>query len=356
VSKFKATAISDVYTPAEVARAAGVPLSDVRALIATGGVRLISGTAFISASEAIRAAKQLRAVMTARPMAARAQLFDEITPDAAGSHALAGSRSAGMPALFSSVAHGAVIALIVAMTALSADSAPHESAATEPARLVFLVTPGPGGGGGGGGNRMKRPATRLERRGVAHAALSVPEVVPEQPAPAPEPKPTPPPPPEAPVAPVAATAAHTQDQAGVIERPHAGDPSAGSGVGGGAGSGRGTGNGEGDGSGIGPGSGGGTGGGPYRPGSGITPPRLLREVKADYTDDARRRGISGDVVLEIVVLRNGSVGEVKVVRGLGAGLDERAVRAVRQWQFDPARRFGTAVDVLVEVAVEFILR
>ena len=102
--------------------------------------------------------------------------------------------------------------------------------------------------------------------------------------------------------------------------------------------------------------GGGTGGGPYRPGSGITPPRLLREVKADYTDDGRRRGLQGDVVLEIVVLRDGSVGEVTVLQGLGAGLDQRAAAAVRQWRFDPARRRGTPVDVIVEVAVEFTLR
>jgi TonB family protein len=79
-------------------------------------------------------------------------------------------------------------------------------------------------------------------------------------------------------------------------------------------------------------------------------------VKADYTEEGRRRGLSGDVVLEIVVRRDGSVGEVKVLQGLGAGLDERAIQAVRQWRFDPARRLGTPVDVLVEVEVEFILR
>ena len=104
------------------------------------------------------------------------------------------------------------------------------------------------------------------------------------------------------------------------------------------------------------GTGGGTGGGPYRPGSGIEPPRVLREVKADYTEDARRRGINGDVVLEIVVRRDGSVGDVKVLQGLGGGLNDRAIQAVRQWRFAPARRQGSAVDVIVEVAVEFKLR
>ena len=53
---------------------------------------------------------------------------------------------------------------------------------------------------------------------------------------------------------------------------------------------------------------------------------------------------------------DGSVGDVKVLQGLGGGLDERAIQAVRQWRFAPARRRGAAVDVVVEVSVEFKLR
>jgi protein TonB len=45
-----------------------------------------------------------------------------------------------------------------------------------------------------------------------------------------------------------------------------------------------------------------------------------------------------------------------VLQGLGGGLDERAIAAVRQWRFAPARRQGQPVDVIVEVAVEFTLR
>jgi protein TonB len=117
---------------------------------------------------------------------------------------------------------------------------------------------------------------------------------------------------------------------------------------------------DGSGPGAGPGTddgtGGGAGGGPYRPGSGIEPPRLLREVKAQYTEQARTRGVTGGVVLEIVIKSDGTVGDVKVLRGLGYGLDERAITAVRNWRFAPARRMGTPVDVLVEVEVEFSLR
>jgi TonB family protein len=82
----------------------------------------------------------------------------------------------------------------------------------------------------------------------------------------------------------------------------------------------------------------------------------MREVKPDYTEEARRRGLAGDVVLEIVVRADGGVGSVKLLRGLGSGLDQRAIDAVKQWRFSPARRFGTPVDVIVEVAVEFKLR
>ena len=152
------------------------------------------------------------------------------------------------------------------------------------------------------------------------------------------------------------TSAQTQDRAGAVEAPPAAEPSAGRGTGGRAGDGRGLGNGSGDGSGVGDGSGGGFGGGPYRGGSGIQPPRLLKEVKADYTEAARRARLSGNVVLEIVVRRDGGIGDVRVLRGLGMGLDERAVAAVRQWQFAPAERLGQPVDVVVEVAVEFRLR
>jgi TonB family protein len=270
------------------------------------------------------------------------------------------TRRPAAPAFASSLVHGAILATAVALTSMAARTAPAADAKVEPARLVFLVSPGPGGGGGGGGLKNPLPPRRVERRAPKPKpqAISVPEIAPPREVAPPrlEPRPEPPPPPAAVVAPVVQTAAHDRDREGVIEGGRPESESQGAGTGGGAGTGHGTGNGEGLGSGIGDGSGGGTGGGPYRPGSGIEPPRLLREVKAEYTDEARRRGVSGDVLLEIVVRHDGSVGDVRILRGLGAGLDQRAAQAVRQWRFAPARRLGTPVDVLVEVAVEFMLR
>src|SRR5688572_28492543 len=339
-----------VFTAAELARAAGVPLSDVEARVGTGDIRPVRGTAFIPAGEAIRAGRALRAAAAGRPQQT-ASLF------ALSTGTRGGQRSAGLPAFASSAFHAALIAVAVWMTT-GADTAAVYDAPAEPARLVFIMSPGPGGGGGGGGLRNPLPPPKVKRRSVERARVSTPEVTP--PPPPPTPKPVEPPPEPLParaiVAPVVTAKADPVEQPGVIEKPAPTPPSQGPGTNGGAGSGRGVGNGEGTGSGIGDGSGGGIGGGPYRPGSGVTPPRLLREVKAEYTEEARRRAVTGDVVLEIVVLRDGSVGDVRVLRGLGLGLDQRAVSAVRQWRFAPSTLRGTPVAVIVEVAVEFTLR
>ena len=367
---------SDVFTAEEVARAAGVPTARVQSLIDAGDVQLVAGTRFLSASAAVRLGRRLRADLS-QP-AAIPYSFVESVPEplfaaVAGTTGFARRRS-DIHAVASSLVHASVVVAILWWSARPIETAPVEEP-REKARLVFLVTPGPGGGGGGGGLKNPLPVRRVERKGPQKARVPVPKVTPEKvlvtarrveepprpvPAAVPEPKPVERAPEPLPsrvlVAPVVAAASNTADREGVIEKGRDEGTSQGAGDGGGAGRGQGTGNGEGLGSGIGDGSGGGTGGGPFRPGSGIEAPRLLREVKADYTDDARRRGITGDVVLEIVVRRDGTVGDVTVLQGLGAGLDQRAVNAVRQWRFSPARRRGEAVDVLVEVAVEFTLR
>ena len=102
----------------------------------------------------------------------------------------------------------------------------------------------------------------------------------------------------------------------------------------------------------------GTGGGAYRPGNGVETPRLLKEVKPQYTAQAMRAKIQGTVLLECVVQPDGSVGNIKVVRSLDPtfGLDQEAVKAARQWQFAPGTRFGQPVPVLVTIEIAFTLR
>ena len=131
---------------------------------------------------------------------------------------------------------------------------------------------------------------------------------------------------------------------GAIAAPSAPSLSQGSGSGGGAGTGTGSGIGPGTGSGLGPGSGGGTGGGTYRLGSGVTTPQLVREVKPQYTSDAMRAKIQGEVLVECVIKADGTVGDVQVIRSLDStfGLDQEAIKAVRQWRFRPGTAEGRA--------------
>jgi periplasmic protein TonB len=342
----------EIFSVSDIAAATGVPVSRVADRILRTGVPTAHG--YVREDDALAL---VRAIAAGEPVPSDHPTFGAVVvaPERRGLFGLMTSGALHVLA--------ATIVIVASFGWLTAASAEREPDAT-PARLVYLMTPGPGGGGGGGGIKIPAPPRRAERKAPAPRPVSspVPEVrtPPPPPEPKPEPKVEPPPPPPTPpvVAPVVPKPADPVDTPGVLAPPP--DPrtaNQGNGAGGGAGTGSGTGVGEGTGPGIGPGTGGGEGGGPYQPGAGIEPPSLQREVKATYTDDARRRGIEGDVVLEIVVRRDGSVGDARVKRSLDrGGLDQRAIEAVRQWRFAPARRHGVPVDVVVEVAVEFKLR
>jgi len=332
----------EVYSLDEIARAAYVDQTAVQALVARGRLRLIPGTGFAAEADAMAAARVLRhsALLSSRPVS-----HDLFTLAARGPGAMP------RPGGWSMAVHLTVMVVIVALGRAAAPAS--ATTASSPAsHLVFLVEPGPGGGGGGGGARVPQPAARMLEPAKAHPsdAVSVPETVAPR-APALEPEPIPVKPLAAPLAPVAAAIDRHQGEIGAVGTV----ASAGRGADG-AGTGRDGGNGPGRGSGVGEGEDHGFGGGPYRPGSGVEPPRLLREVKATYSEEARRANVVGDVVMEVVVRADGSVASARVLRGLGFGLDERAVAAVYQWRFAPARRAGAPVDVAVEVAMEFNLR
>jgi len=365
-----AQSLHDVYTPGEIAQAAGVSDAQVVALLQRGTIRSVGDLAsastdprrggYVPHAEAVRAVRALRGTgsVTATDSGATPKLLAPLP---------ARPRATTVPLLVSTSLHAVVAGILLVLGSLGLTTADERLNVLEPdpqpLRLVYLALPGPGGGGGGGGMKMPTPPPRAERKGPERVSSPIPARRLPPPVTPPPPRPEPPPPPlEAktlpPVmAPVAPLAADALNQEGLMEEtPKAAPPSQGSGSGGGTGSGQGTGLGEGKGSGIGEGEGGGMGGGPYRPGSGVLPPRLLREVRADYTDEARRANITGEVVLEIVVRRDGTVGDIRVLRRLDPGLDQRAVQAVRQWRFAPATLKGAAVDVVVEVGVEFKLR
>jgi len=88
----------------------------------------------------------------------------------------------------------------------------------------------------------------------------------------------------------------------------------------------------------------------------ITPPRLSEVASPNYTAEAKKKKIEGTVTLEIVVDRKGDVVAAKVLKGLGYGLDENAILAVKEWKYKPAEKDGAAVAVKMEVTVDFYVR
>ena len=94
----------------------------------------------------------------------------------------------------------------------------------------------------------------------------------------------------------------------------------------------------------------------YKPGDGVTAPVIVKQVKPQYTADAMRAKIQGTVTVECVVETNGKVGDVKVIKSLDPGLDQEAVKAVKQWTFKPGKKDGKAVRVRIELELTFTLR
>ena len=213
--------------------------------------------------------------------------------------------------------------------------------------LVWFPDPRPGGGGGGGGNARPGP---LRHAQIRTDPVPVP-AMPSEPQPPIEPQPL-----EPLASRIPARAAATAP--GALLSGDRASASQGPGLGGGGELGDGRGIGPGRGNGLGPGIDTGTGGDAFRPGNGVTVPRVLSEVKPAYTAEAMRAKVQGLVRLECVVLPDGSVGRVAVVKSLDRsfGLDAEAVKAARQWRFTPGTRFGEPVAVLVIIDLEFRLR
>jgi TonB family protein len=94
-----------------------------------------------------------------------------------------------------------------------------------------------------------------------------------------------------------------------------------------------------------------------RPGDGVTAPYLVHETKPNYTGEAMRARVQGLVVMECVVEVDGSVGPVRVTRSVDPvyGLDDAAVRTLKQWRFRPGTKEGTPVRVAIIVEMSFTL-
>lgn len=205
--------------------------------------------------------------------------------------------------------------------------------------LVYLVDPGPGGGGGGG-EKSPEPPKKAE----------IPKV--EQPKPTPIPEPVPVPVPTEPQLSLPVQTLTAVD----IAAP--GDLSPNAPTTGSRGSGTGTGAGPGTGSGLGPGRGGGFGGGVYNVGNGVTSPIPVFQPQPKYTADAMRAKVAGKVIVSAVVLPDGSVTDISIIRSLDQsfGLDEEAKKNAAMWRFKPGTFKGQPVAVRILIELDFNLR
>lgn len=96
----------------------------------------------------------------------------------------------------------------------------------------------------------------------------------------------------------------------------------------------------------------------HGPQAGVAMPMVIREVKPDYTPEAKKAGIQGLIEMSVVVKDDGTVGEVTVTKSLDQkyGLDDQAVIAMKKWLFRPGTKEGKPVAVRVNVEMTFTLK
>ena len=253
-------------------------------------------------------------------------------------------------AIGSMAVHGAIIALLIFLsTSKEVQKIVKEYTPLAAPLSEYIPKTAPKkqtmGGGGGGGARDVTPPSKGKLPKVAPKQFVPPQLQKvEQPKLVMEP-----------------TIIAQSDALPKVNLPMLGDPLSGlsapsQGPGsGGFGSGKGGGVGSGSGAGFGPGSGGGTGGGAYRVGGGVSAPSVLFKVEPEYSEEARKAKFQGTVVLSIVVDPSGKARDIRVIRPLGLGLDEKAIEAVMKWRFKPGLKDGGAVPVQATVEVNFRL-
>jgi TonB family protein len=213
-----------------------------------------------------------------------------------------------------------------------------------PPPKVMPLAPKMGGGGGGGAHQVIEP-TRGRPPEVAKMTITPPQIIRiDRPKLGVEP-----------TMQVKIPDNTNLSNLGMSQSPQIALASQGSGSGSGFGSGIGGGIGMGHGSGAGPGSGGGYGGGIMSVGGGVSAPVVVHSVQPEFTQDARSANFQGGVSIQLIVDAQGNPQNIRVLRHLGMGLDEKAIEAVRQYKFKPALYQGHPVAVQMVIEVEFHL-
>ncbi len=90
-------------------------------------------------------------------------------------------------------------------------------------------------------------------------------------------------------------------------------------------------------------------------GGGVSAPRPIYDPDPDYSNEARQAKYQGTVLLSVVVGQDGRPRDIRMLRSLGMGLDEKAIEAVSEWRFEPSLKDGRPVAVQVNIEVSFRL-
>jgi TonB family protein len=90
-----------------------------------------------------------------------------------------------------------------------------------------------------------------------------------------------------------------------------------------------------------------------RIGGDVSAPVLIHSVEPQFSQEARAAKISGNVLVNLVVDQNGIPTNVRILRGIGYGLDEKSVEAVRKYRFKPSMEHGQPVPVEINLVVNF---
>jgi TonB family protein len=88
----------------------------------------------------------------------------------------------------------------------------------------------------------------------------------------------------------------------------------------------------------------------------ITPPQAIFDPDPEYSKEAREAKYQGTCIIGLIVEADGSPSHVTLISGLGKGLDEKALDAVRSWKFKPATKDGAPVPTQISIVVNFRLR
>jgi TonB family protein len=97
-------------------------------------------------------------------------------------------------------------------------------------------------------------------------------------------------------------------------------------------------------------------GGAYKVGGDVLPPKVLYKVNPDYAQEDKDAKIEGTVLLQMIVTAEGNAEDIKIVRSLSPGLDQKAIEAIQRWTFQPGTKDGTAVPVWATVEMNFRLK